>query len=307
MEIYLPIAEMSVHWLVILTMGAAVGFLSGMFGVGGGFLLTPLLIFYGIPPSVAVATTASHLTASSASGAIAQWRRRTVDFKLGVVLVLGGVAGTWLGVWIFALLRKVGQIELAVSLGYVILLGVVGALMLSESLATLRAASSGLPARAQPRNEQRNWVHALPLKMRFRVSRLYISAIPPFLIGVLVGMLSAVMGVGGGFIVVPAMIYLLRVPTNIVIGTSLFQILFVTALTTVLQATNNYTVDIVLAVLLVLGGVVGAQFGVRMAARMQGEHLRLLLGLLVLAVAMRLLWGLIVTPRDLYSVMAGAS
>jgi uncharacterized membrane protein YfcA len=307
MEIYLPIAEMSVHWLVILTMGAAVGFLSGMFGVGGGFLLTPLLIFYGIPPGVAVATTASHLTASSASGAIAQWRRRTVDLKLGVVLVAGGVVGTWLGVWIFALLRKIGQVELAVSLGYVILLGVVGALMLNESLATLRAANSGVPAKARPRNEQRNWVHTLPLKMRFRVSRLYISAIPPFLIGVLVGMLSAVMGVGGGFVVVPAMIYLLRVPTNIVIGTSLFQILCVTALTTVLQATNNYTVDIVLAVLLVLGGVVGAQFGVRMAARMQGEHLRLLLGLLVLAVAMRLLWGLIVTPRDLYSVMAGAS
>jgi uncharacterized membrane protein YfcA len=306
MEIYLPIAEMSVHWLVVLTMGAAVGFLSGMFGVGGGFLLTPLLIFYGIPPGVAVATTASHLTASSASGALAQWRRRTVDLKLGMVLVAGGVAGTWLGVWIFALLRKIGQVELAISLGYVILLGVVGALMLNESIATLRAANSGLPPRALPRNEQRNWVHALPLKMRFRVSRLYISAIPPFLIGVLVGVLSAVMGVGGGFIVVPAMIYLLRVPTNIVIGTSLFQILFVTALTTVLQATNNYTVDIVLAVLLVLGGVVGAQFGVRMAARMQGEHLRLLLGLLVLAVAMRLLWGLIVTPRDLYSVMAGA-
>lgn len=306
MEIYLPIAEMSVHWLVILVMGAAVGFLSGMFGVGGGFLLTPLLIFYGIPPTVAVATTASHLTASSASGALAQWRRRTVDLKLGAVMVVGGVAGTWFGVWIFALLRKIGQVELAVSLGYVILLGVVGALMLNESLATLRASTSGTPVSATARNQQRNWIHALPFKMRFRVSRLYISAIPPLLIGVLVGVLSAILGVGGGFIVVPAMIYLLRVPTNIVMGTSLIQILFVTASTTILQATNNYTVDIVLAVLLVVGGAVGAQFGVRMAARLKGEQLRLLLGLLVLAVAIRLLWGLIATPMDLYSVTAGS-
>jgi uncharacterized membrane protein YfcA len=305
MEIYLPIAEMSVHWLVILTMGAAVGFLSGMFGVGGGFLLTPLLIFYGIPPGVAVATTASHLTASSASGALAQWRRRTVDLKLAAVLIAGGVVGTWLGVWVFGLLRKIGQAELAISLGYVILLGVVGVLMLNESLATLRAASSGTEVPALRRNQQRSWLHALPLKMRFRVSRLYISAIPPFLMGVVVGILSAIMGVGGGFIVVPAMIYLLRVPTNIVMGTSLVQILFVTAITTILQATTNYTVDIVLAFLLVIGGVLGAQLGVGMAARMKGEHLRLLLGLLVLAVAVRLLWGLIVTPRDLYSVAMG--
>ncbi|HEX2591310.1 MAG TPA: sulfite exporter TauE/SafE family protein [Rhizomicrobium sp.] len=305
MEIYLPIAEMSVHWLAILAMGAGVGFLSGMFGVGGGFLLTPLLIFYGIPSSVAVATTASHLTASSASGAIVQLRRRTIDLKLGAVMVAGGLCGTWLGVWIFALLRKIGQAELAVSLGYVVLLGVIGALMLNESVASLRAANSGkVPVAA--RNQSRNWIHALPLKMRFRVSRLYISAIPPFVIGVFVGILSAVMGVGGGFVVVPAMIYLLRVPTNIVMGTSMMQILFVTAFTTILQATNNYTVDIVLAFILVVGGAVGAQAGVMMAARMRGEHLRLFLGLLVLAVALRLLWGLIVTPGDVFSVMAGA-
>ncbi len=305
MEIYLPVAEMSVQWLVILTMGAAVGFLSGMFGVGGGFLLTPLLIFYGIPPGIAVATTASHLTASSASGAIAQWRRRTVDLKLAAVMVAGGVLGTWLGVWVFGLLRKIGQVELTVSLGYVILLSVVGALMLRESLATLRAANSGTSAPPLRRNEQRNWIHALPLKMRFRVSRLYISAIPPFAMGLAVGILSSIMGVGGGFIVVPAMIYLLRVPTNVVMGTSLVQILFVTASTTLLQAVNNYTVDIVLAFLLVIGGVAGAQLGVRMAARMRGEQLRLLLGLLVLAVAVRLLWGLISTPQDLYSVATG--
>jgi uncharacterized membrane protein YfcA len=306
MEIYLPIAEMSVHWLVILAMGAAVGFLSGMFGVGGGFLLTPLLIFYGIPSPVAVATTASHLTAASASGAIAQWRRRTVDLKLAAVMVSGGIAGTWLGVWVFALLRKIGQAELAVSGGYVILLGVVGAIMLRESLATLRAAATGTTPASPPRNQQRNWIHALPLKMRFRVSRLYISAIPPFVLGVLVGILSAIMGVGGGFILVPAMIYLLRVPTNIVMGTSMAQMLVVTAVTTILQATNNFTVDIVLALLLVIGGAVGAQFGVRMSARMRGEQLRLLLGLLVLAVAIRLLWGLIATPADLYSVTAGS-
>jgi uncharacterized membrane protein YfcA len=307
MEIYLPIAEMSVNWLVILTMGAAVGFLSGMFGVGGGFLLTPLLIFYGLPPGIAVATTASHLTASSASGAIAQWRRRTVDLKLAAVMVAGGILGTWLGVWVFGLLRKIGQVELTISLGYVILLGTVGALMLRESVATLRAASAGEAAPPSSRNQQRGWIHALPLKMRFRVSRLYISAIPPFLMGIVVGILSAIMGVGGGFIIVPAMIYLLRVPTNIVMGTSLVQILFVTATTTILQATTNYTVDILLALLLVLGGVAGAQAGVRMAARLRGEQLRLLLALLVLAVALRLMWGLVVTPRDVYSVMMGTA
>ncbi len=306
MEIYLPIAEMSVHWLIVLGMGGGIGFLSGMFGVGGGFLLTPLLIFYGIPSEVAVATTASHITASSMAGAIAQWRRRAIDFKMAGVMLAGGLGGTALGVSLLGLLRAAGMSEIVVSAGFVILLGTVGGLMLSESLETLRAARSGTPLPSRTALHH-NWIHGLPLKMRFRQSRLYISVFPPLVLGFLVGMLSAIMGVGGGFILVPAMIYLLRVPTSVVMGTSLVQILFVTAATTVLQAANNYTVDILLAGLLVLGGVVGAQFGVRMAARLRGEHLRLLLALLVLAVAARLFVGLVVTPaRSVLRVDRGA-
>jgi uncharacterized membrane protein YfcA len=305
MEIYLPIAEMSVHWLIILGMGAAVGFLSGMFGVGGGFLLTPLLIFYGVPSSVAVATTASHITASSMSGALTQWRKRAVDLKLGAVMTAGGILGTGVGVWLFGILRRAGQMDLMVSASYVILLGTIGGLMLNESLATLRAARGGAPP-AVRKFGQHNWIHGLPLKMRFRQSRLYISVIPPVLIGFVVGILSAIMGVGGGFVVVPAMIYLLRVPTNVVIGTSLVQIIFVTATATILQAVDNYTVDAVLALLLILGGVVGAQFGVRAAARLKGEQLRLLLALLVLAVAIRLLYGLVARPEDLYTLSVGS-
>jgi uncharacterized protein len=302
MEIYLPIAEMSVHWLVLLGMGAGVGFLSGMFGVGGGFLLTPLLIFYGIPAEVAVATTASHLTASSMSGAIAQWRRRVVDFKLAGVMLIGGIAGSVLGVQLFAVLRRLGQADIVVSAGYVILLGSIGGLMLSESLRALRAARANAP---RPAPQRHNWIHGLPLKMRFRQSRLYISVLPPLVLGVIVGVLSAILGVGGGFIIVPAMIYLLRMPTSVVMGTSLLQIVFVTATTTILQAVSNDTVDIMLAFFLILGGVVGAQYGVRIASRMPGEQLRLLLAVLVLAVGLRLLYGLVATPNDVYAVAAG--
>jgi len=301
MEIYLPIAAMSVHWLVILLMGAAVGFLSGMFGVGGGFLLTPLLIFYGIPSEVAVATTASHITASSMSGAITQWRRRSVDMTMATVMLIGGVVGTGFGVWLFGLLRKAGQSEIVVAGGYVILLSTVGGLMLNESIRTLLAARSGQAAPVS-RLQHHSWIHRLPFKMRFRQSRLYISVLPPLLLGAFVGMLSAILGVGGGFVIVPAMIYLLRVPTNIVMGTSLVQILCVTAVTTVLQAATNNNVDILLAALLISGGVIGAQFGVRMAARLRGEQLRFLLAVLVLAVGARLLYGLVATPIDLYSV-----
>ena len=304
MEIYLPIAEMSVHWLIILGMGAAVGFLSGMFGVGGGFLLTPLLIFFGIPSGVAVATTASHITASSVSGAIAQRRRRAIDLKMAAVMSVGGVAGTVTGVWLFSLLTRSGQLDFAVSLSYVLLLGTIGGLMLNESLAALKARRTGQPA-SGGLIVRHNLIHGLPLKMRFRQSRLYISVIPPIAIGFFVGMLSAIMGVGGGFIIVPAMIYLLRMPTNVVMGTSLVQIIFVTATVTILQATSNYSVDIVLASLLITGGVVGAQFGVRAGAKLGGEQLRLLLALLVLAVAARLLFGLVVTPSDLYSLSTG--
>ena len=305
MEIYLPIAEMSVQWLVILGMGAAVGFLSGMFGVGGGFLLTPLLVFYGIPSSVAVATTSSHLTASSMSGAIAQWRKRAVDLKMAGVMLAGGLAGSVTGVWIFAVLRKAGQIDLMVSAGYVILLGTVGGLMLNESVRALRVARTGASATRRSTGHH-SWIHGLPLKLRFRESRLYISVIPPVLLGFTVGVLSAIMGVGGGFILVPAMIYVLRMPTNVVMGTSLVQIIAVTATTTVLQATQNYTVDAMLAIFLIIGGVIGAQYGVRVAARLRGEQLRLLLALLVLAVAGRLLFGLVATPDDAYAIALGS-
>ena len=301
MEIYLPIAEMSVHWIVILGMGLGVGFLSGLFGVGGGFLLTPLLVFYGIPSGVAVATTLSHITASSISGALAQWRKRAIDFKMAGVMMMGGLAGTGVGVWLFAIMRRAGQMDLVVSLTYVPMLGIIGGIMLNESLKTLRAQARGAaPARIHPVNHV--WIHGLPLKARFRQSRLYISIIPPLVIGFLVGAMSAIMGVGGGFIIVPAMIYLLRMPTNVVIGTSLVQVIGVAVVTTLLQATSNYTVDIVLGGILVVGGVIGAQFGVRAGSKLRGEQLRLLLALLVLAVALRLLWGLVMPPSDVYSL-----
>jgi len=304
LEIYLPIAEMSVHWFVVLGMGAAVGLLAGMFGVGGGFLLTPLLVFYGIPSEVAVATTASHLTASSMSGAITQWRNRAIDFKMAAVMLGGGLVGTFSGVWLFSYLHRLGQIDFVVSAGYVILLGTVGGLMLNESLTALRAYQSGQHVQRGARSHH-SWIHGLPLKLRFRESRLYISVIPPAVLGFIVGVLSAIMGVGGGFILVPAMIYLLRMPTNVVMGTSLVQIIFVTASTTILQAVHNYSVDVMLAIFLILGGVVGAQYGVRIGARLRGEQLRLLLALLVLAVAIRLLFGLVARPEDLFSVVVG--
>jgi hypothetical protein len=305
MEIYLPIAEMSVHWVFIIALGAGVGFLSGMFGVGGGFLLTPLLVFYGIPSTVAVATTLSHVTASSISGALAQWRKRAIDFRMAGVMLGGGLFGTATGVWLVALLKRQGQMDTIVSLAYVLLLGTIGGLMLNESLATLRAQAAGTALSVKPVNHV--WIHGLPLKMRFRQSRLYISIIPPVLIGFAVGALGAIMGIGGGFIIVPAMIYLLRMPTNMVMGTSLAQIIGTTAVTTLLQATSNYAVDIVLATFLVIGGVVGAQFGVLVGGRLRGEQLRLLLAAVVLLVALRLLWGLVIHPADVYSLTLGGA
>jgi uncharacterized protein len=304
MEIYLPIAEMSVHWLVILGMGFGVGFLSGMFGIGGGFLLTPLLIFYGIPPGVAVATTASQVSAVTFSGVVTHWRRRTVDLKMGAVMLSGGLVGTALGVYLFSVLRRMGQSEFSVSASYVILLGIVGGLMLNESLRTLRAARTGQSSFGR-KPGQHNWIHGLPFKMRFRESRLYISAIPPVVLGLVVGVLSAIMGVGGAFMMVPVMIYVLRMPTNVVVGTSLFQVLFVTAAATILHAVDNYTVDIVMALFLILGGVIGVQYGVRVGTRLRGEQLRLLLALLVLAVAARLFVEMVATPADLYTVAVG--
>ncbi len=304
MEIYLPIAEISVNWAMILGMGAAVGFLSGMFGVGGGFLMTPLLVFYGIPPAIAVATQASHITAASLSGALAQWRRQAVDGKMGAILLAGGLTGSTFGVYVFRLLQEIGQIEFVVTASYVVLLGSIGGLMLNESIRSLRAVQSG-QARPLLKARQHSWIHGLPFKVRFRRSKLYISVIPPVVLGILVGILTAIMGVGGGFIMIPAMIYLLRMPTNIVVGTSQLQILFVTAATTILHAASDQTVDIVLAFLLVLGGVVGVQFGVRMGAQLRGEILRVLLGALVLLVALRLFIGLVTTPEDIYSIVSG--
>ena len=304
MQIYLPIAEISVDAILVLGLGGAVGFLSGLFGVGGGFLMTPLLIFIGIPPPVAVGTEANQVVAASVSGALAHWRRRSVDFKMGFVLLLGGVVGSTFGVWLFALLRGLGQIELVISLCFVVFLAVIGGLMLTESVrAILRRRGRAGPRR---RFRQPHWVRALPLKMRFHKSRLYVSALLPLAVGFLVGILAAIMGVGGGFIMVPAMIYLLGMPTAMVAGTSLFQIIFVTANVTFLQAVNNQTVDVLLALLLLTGGVIGAQFGVRAGVRLPGEHLRGLLALLVLAVCGKLLFDLVVTPDDLYSIAGGA-
>jgi uncharacterized membrane protein YfcA len=303
MEIYLPIAEMSVNWVFLIGLGLGVGFLSGLFGVGGGFLMTPLLIFYGIPSTVAVGTTLSHISASSVSGALTQWKRRAIDFKMAGVMLGGGLAGTLIGIWLVDHLQRQGQMDLIVSLSYVVLLGTVGTIMLRESLATLRAARGGAPVPFRAIN--RPWLMALPLKTRFRQSRLYMSVIPPVAIGVLVGILSAIMGIGGGFIIVPAMIYILRMPTNVVLGTSLVQIIAITAVTTVLQATSNQAVDIMLAFFLVAGGVVGAQLGVRVGTRLRGEQLRFLLAVVVLLVAARLAWGLVVTPADIYTTTLG--
>jgi uncharacterized membrane protein YfcA len=305
MEVYLPVAELSVNWAMILAMGAAVGFLSGMFGVGGGFLMTPLLVFYGIPPGIAVATQASHITASSLSGALAQWRRQGVDAKMGAMLLAGGFLGSAAGVYVFRILQELGQIELVVTGSYVVLLGSIGGLMLNESLRTIRTVKATGPATAPTIIGQHSWIHGLPFKIRFRRSKLYISVIPPIVLGFLVGVLTAIMGVGGGFILVPAMIYLLRMPTNVVIGTSQFQILFVTAVTTILHATTDQTVDIVLAFLLVVGGVLGVQLGVRAGAQLRGEQLRALLAVLVVLVALRLLVGLVTTPEDIYSIVTG--
>lgn len=303
MTVYLPIAELSVNIFIILGMGAAVGFLSGMFGVGGGFLITPLLIFYNIPPVVAVATGANQVVASSVSGAITHFRRGTLDMKLGTVLLVGGLCGASAGVWLFALLRRLGQLDLVISLLYVALLGTVGILMLFESVRALRRAAKNQPVTLRKPGHH-SWIHGLPLKMRFKKSKIYLSVIPLVLLGFSIGVLTSIMGVGGGFIMVPAMIYLLRIPTSVVVGTSLFQIIFVTAFTTIMQATANNSVDIVLAFILMVAGVIGAQYGVRVGQRLRGEQLRALLALLVLAVGMRLAVDLVLAPENIYSVVS---
>ncbi|EIM75548.1 hypothetical protein A33O_08366 [Nitratireductor aquibiodomus RA22] len=304
MGIYLPIAEMSVNVFVLLAMGGAVGFLSGMFGVGGGFLITPLLIFYNIPPAIAVATGANQVIASSFSGALAHFKRKSLDLKLGTVLLAGGIVGASLGVSVFAYLRRLGQLDLIVSLLYVAFLGVVGGLMLMESVRAIRRSRGGQTVTLR-KPGQHNWIHRLPLKMRFRASKLFVSVIPVLALGAFIGFLASIMGVGGGFIMVPALIYLLKVPTNVVIGTSLFQIIFVAAFTTIIHSTANQTVDVVLAFLLMVGGVAGAQYGARVGQKLRGEQLRALLALLVLAVALRLGFDLFVRPESVYSLSMG--
>jgi len=299
--IYLPIAEMSVNILVLLAMGGAVGFLSGMFGVGGGFLITPLLIFYNIPPAIAVATGANQVVASSISGALYHFKRGTLDIKLGLVLLAGGVVGSSLGVFVFAFLRALGQLDLFISLLYVVLLGSVGGMMMVESVRALRRTAGG-QAYSLRKPGQHNWIHRLPLKMRFRTSKLFVSVIPVLALGAIIGFLASIMGVGGGFIMVPALIYLLKVPANVVIGTSLFQIVFVAGYTTVVHAATNQTVDIVLAFILMVGGVAGAQYGAMAGQRLRSEQLRALLAILVLAVAGRLALDLFVPPESIYSL-----
>ena len=299
MQIYLPIAEVSVNAFLLLGLGGIVGILSGMFGVGGGFLMTPLLFFIGIPPAVAVATEANQIVASSFSGVLAHLKRKTVDLRMGTVLLIGGLFGSGLGIILFNYLKALGQVDLLVKLCYVVFLGMIGTLMFIESLNAIRRANK--PG-TKPTRRKHNWVHNLPFKMKFRVSGLYISVIPPLMVGVLVGILAAIMGVGGGFIMVPAMIYLLGMPTKVVVGTSLFQIIFVTAFTTMLHATTNYTVDVVLAVLLLVGGVIGAQIGTRIGVRMKAEQLRILLAIMVLAVCGKLAFDLLVQPTELYSI-----
>lgn len=293
---------MSVNIFILFGMGAAVGFLSGMFGVGGGFLMTPLLIFYNIPPAVAVATEANQIVASSFSGALAHFRKGTVDVKLGVMLLIGGLMGSTLGVYIFSSLRSAGQLDLIISILYVVFLGSIGTLMTIESLNAIRKSKrDDTPPKRKTGHD--SWIHKLPFKVRFRKSKLFLSVIPILILGMLVGILAAIMGVGGGFIMVPAMIYLLRVPTNVVIGTSLFQIIFVTGYTTIIQSATNQTVDVVLALILMVGGVIGAQFGAAAGHKLKGEQLRALLGLLVLGVCIRLGYDLVVTPSDLFNII----
>ena len=301
MQLYLPIADIPVNVFLILAMGMAVGFVSGMFGIGGGFLLTPLLIFIGISPAVAVASVSTHIAASSLSGALSYWRKRSIDLTLALVLLGGSIVGTILGVLLFTYLRTLGQLDLVIALSYVVLLGGVGTAMFYEGLrAIARARRGGNPTLCRPGSH--SWVHGLPLQMRFKRSKIYLSVIPVNVIGLLIGFIGAIMGVGGSFILIPALIYVLRVPTSTVIGTSMALTLVTMVIATVLHAVTNHLVDAVLALILMIGGVTGAQFGARAGLRIRGEHLRLLLGLLILAVGVRFAVEIAIRPDDLYTV-----
>ena len=301
MSIYLPIAEMNINILLIIFIGMVVGGLSGLFGVGGGFLMTPLLIFLGIPPAVAVGTEAPHVLASSVSGVVAHWRRKNVDFKMGFFLLIGGVVGSTAGVNLFKLLRGFGQIDIVIQMLFLIFLGFIGFSMAFESARTTiskyRTTSS-----IRTKLHQHSWIHGLPFKLRFHRSKLYISAIPPIIIGFFVGLLSAMMGVGGGFIMIPAMVYILGMSTNVVVGTSLFQIIFVTANSTFFQSYLNQTVDIVLAALMIIGGVIGAQIGASIGTKLKAEYLRGILAIIVLIVCAKIFADLTLTPSNLFSL-----
>jgi uncharacterized membrane protein YfcA len=302
-SLYLPIAEISLNLWVLLGLGGAVGVLAGLFGIGGGFILTPVLIVMGVPPGVAVGTGAAQVVASSVSGALAHWRRGNVDPKLGAYLIVGGLIGAVIGVTLQQALRAIGQLDSFISITYAVVLGVVGSLMAIESMRVIRGRAYGR-APSGRRAGQHTDIERLPFKARFPISKIYISVLPPLIIGAFVGLLTAIMGVGGGFLLIPALIYLLRLPTRIAMGTSAFQIIFVTAVTTVLQATANHTVDLLLALPLMLGGVAGAQLGVRLGERLPAEQLRFLLAALVLLVAGRMAADLVRSPADLYALEA---
>ena len=300
MLLYLPVAEWPVNMFVIFGLGGAVGFISGMFGVGGGFLLTPLLVFSGVTPAVAVATVSAQVVASSTSGALSYWRRKAIDWKLAAWLLVGGMLGSWIGVQVFAVLRTLGQLDLVVGLCYVVFLGFIGGFMTIESVGALFAARS--QTKPVPKKlREHGWIHGLPFRVRFPRSRLVISAIPVLLLGTGIGFLGTLLGIGGGFMIVPAMIYLLKVPANVVVGTSLVQMVATMSFATFLQAAQNHTVDIVLGLLLMVGGVIGAQFGAQVGQRLRGEQLRALLGLLILAVGLRFAVDLVITPAERYA------
>jgi uncharacterized membrane protein YfcA len=302
MQLYLPIAEVSANLPILFGLGLLVGFLSGMFGVGGGFILTPMLFMIGLPPAVAVGTQGTLIVASSFSGLLPHLRRKTVDFPMGLLLLAGGLTGSASGVKLFRFLTSLGQIELIIKLCYVLLLGIVGGLMFIEALSAIRRRRAGI--KVSTKRKHHAWVHGLPLRFKFRASQLYISAIPPFAIGLFVGLLSAVMGVGGGFLMVPAMIYLLGMPTKTVIGTSLFQITFMASFTTVLHAVENQTVDLILGLLLIVGGVVGAQIGARLGQRLNADMLRFLLAIMVLTISAKVATELLFRPSDVFSLTA---
>ena len=300
MQIYLPIAEISVNIFLLIGLGGIVGILSGMFGVGGGFLMTPLLFFIGIPPAVAVASEANQILGASFSGAIAHFRRKNVDIKMGCLLILGGIIGSIFGVELFRIFKNLGQLELIIKVCYVLFLGIIGMIMFFESLKALNYKSKNIKIR---KTRHHSWVQGLPLKMRFRTSNLYISSIPAVFIGFFVGILASIMGIGGGFIIVPAMIYILGMPTKVVVGTSLFQIIFVTGVTTYLHAVKNFSVDIILSFLLLVGGVIGAQFGVRIGLKLKAEQLRILLAILVLAMCLKITLELFITPVEIFTLV----